>query len=391
MALTQVREGVDSAAHKLEASFTSPLHDERPAAWLGMALGIAFSVCFLTGLVSHLIQEPTSWFSWPARPAGLYRVSQGLHVVTGIASIPLLLAKLWVVYPHFWSWPAVRNLAHAVERISLLPLVGGSLFLLLTGTQNIALWYPWQFNFTAAHYWASWITVGALVVHILTKLPIIRDVLSGRSDRELGDSPKEEGRLTRRGLIAAAGGTSALLALATVGQTFRPFSALSVLGPRRPQTGPQGVPVNKTAGGAGVTETAMDPAWRLAVAGTVGQELSLSMDDLKAMPQHEARLPISCVEGWSGEGQWRGVRLKEVLAMAGANGKPDVTVGSLEEGGRYSSSELTGGQADDDDTLLALELNGEVLDLDHGYPIRLIAPNRPGVLQTKWLKSVEVR
>jgi DMSO/TMAO reductase YedYZ molybdopterin-dependent catalytic subunit len=41
-------------------------------------------------------------------------------------------------------------------------------------------------------------------------------------------------------------------------------------------------------------------------------------------------------------------------------------------------------------TLLALRLNGEELSPDHGYPVRLIAPNRPGVLQTKWVGQLEV-
>ena len=46
--------------------------------------------------------------------------------------------------------------------------------------------------------------------------------------------------------------------------------------------------------------------------------------------------------------------------------------------------------ADDPLTLLALQLNGEPLAIDHGYPGRLIAPNRPGVLQTKWVSRLEV-
>ena len=46
--------------------------------------------------------------------------------------------------------------------------------------------------------------------------------------------------------------------------------------------------------------------------------------------------------------------------------------------------------ARDAKTLIALKLNGETLDLDHGYPCRLIAPTRPGVLQTKWLTRIEV-
>jgi DMSO/TMAO reductase YedYZ molybdopterin-dependent catalytic subunit len=42
-------------------------------------------------------------------------------------------------------------------------------------------------------------------------------------------------------------------------------------------------------------------------------------------------------------------------------------------------------------TLIALRLNGEPLHPDHGYPARLIAPNRPGVLQTKWVGRLTVR
>ena len=41
-------------------------------------------------------------------------------------------------------------------------------------------------------------------------------------------------------------------------------------------------------------------------------------------------------------------------------------------------------------TLIALQLNGQPLDIDHGYPARLIAPTRPGVLQTKWLSRIEI-
>ena len=48
-------------------------------------------------------------------------------------------------------------------------------------------------------------------------------------------------------------------------------------------------------------------------------------------------------------------------------------------------------QLADPDTLLALEVAGEPLSLDHGFPLRLIGPNRPGVLQTKWVTQVVVR
>src|SRR3954470_13695389 len=97
-------------------ALADPRRGTRTAAVLGIALGACFTICFLTGLLSHLIQHPPSWFAWPARPAGLYRVTQGLHVATGIAAIPLLLAKLWAVYPRLFQTPAVRDVAHALER-----------------------------------------------------------------------------------------------------------------------------------------------------------------------------------------------------------------------------------------------------------------------------------
>ncbi len=55
----------------------------------------------------------------------------------------------------------------------------------------------------------------------------------------------------------------------------------------------------------------------------------------------------------------------------------------------HGISELPGEHTENGLTLLALELNGEILDADHGFPCRIIAPNRPGVLQTKWVTRLE--
>ncbi len=65
-------------------------------------------------------------------------------------------------------------------------------------------------------------------------------------------------------------------------------------------------------------------------------------------------------------------------------------VHSLQTRLAYRSSDLDAAQAHDVDTLLALEVDGEPLHLDHGYPVRLIGPNRPGVLQTKWVHRLVV-
>jgi DMSO/TMAO reductase YedYZ molybdopterin-dependent catalytic subunit len=366
-------------------AFNSSLRSTRLTSQLGVALAVAFTVCFLTGLTSHFIQHPPSWFWWPARPAGLYRVTQGLHVITGLASIPLLGAKLWSVYPRLFEWPPARTIAHAVERASIAVLVSAALFQLIGGLFNIARWYgALPFFFTAGHYWVAWLTIGALLVHIGVKLPVVRAALSGPAPVEPGPG------LTRRGLLGTVGVAAGLVTVATAGQTITPLAPVSVLAPRRPTSGPQRLPVNKTAAGAGVRDLALDPAYRLVVVGPKG-EIALAVDDLAALEQHTVVLPVTCVEGWSATGTWTGVRLRDLITLAG--GDPEsasAEVESLERAGRYRTSTVEPPHVRDRSTLIALRLNGAPLHLDHGYPVRLIAPNRPGVLQTKWIARITV-
>ena len=105
----------DSDQPLRQGAYRSALRDERLAAILGSSLGILFSVCFVTGLYSHLQQHPLSWLPIPARPAGLYRLSQGVHVVSGIASVPVLIAKLWLVWPRFVSFPVAKRASQVVR------------------------------------------------------------------------------------------------------------------------------------------------------------------------------------------------------------------------------------------------------------------------------------
>jgi DMSO/TMAO reductase YedYZ molybdopterin-dependent catalytic subunit len=367
-----------------DRALADPRRGDRTAALLGIALGSCFLVCFLTGLLSHLIQHPPSWFEWPARPAGLYRVTQGVHVATGIAAIPLLFAKLWTVYPRLFQTPVVRDVAHALERISIVPLVGGALFMLVTGVANIDLWYPWPFFFPAGHYWMAWVTIGALVVHIGAKITVTRQALARQP------SPRPVNHDRRRFLTFAAASAGALT-VATIGQTVAPLRRLALLAPRRPDRGTQGFPVNKSAAEAGTTAAATDASYRLVVEHEGTELARLTVADLRALPQREATLPISCVEGWSASRRWRGVAVRDLLAAAGVPEPSEVEVISLEAPGLYSQSVVNRDQAADGDTLLALDVEGEPLAPDHGAPLRLIGPNRPGVLQTKWVTRVVVR
>jgi len=379
--------------------YRSALRDERLAAILGASLGILFSICFLTGLYSHIQQNPLSWLPIPPRPAGLYRITQGIHVAAGIASVPVLIAKLWIVWPRFVSFPVAKRISGLVERVGLFPLVAGGIFMTFSGVANIAQWYPWQFSFTASHYWMAWVTMGSIVAHGGAKWATTRRALRRPSRRPAlpeadpvlettaeGDGPG----LTRRGLLATVAGTSGILTLTTIGQTVSPLRRLGLLAPRDPTVGPQGRPVNRGAANAGVVELAQSADYRLEVTGRVARPMSLTLDQLRALPSHDAVLPIACVEGWSFSAPWSGVRIRDLLAMAGAEADRTILIESLEPRGAYRTSTLNPDQAADRDTLLATSLDGEALVLDHGFPCRLIAPNRPGVLQTKWVNRVVV-
>jgi DMSO/TMAO reductase YedYZ molybdopterin-dependent catalytic subunit len=379
-------------------AFRSPLHSERRAARVGVWLGVAFTVCFLTGLTSHLIQHPPSWFVWPASPVWLYRVSQGLHVATGLAAIPLLLVKLWTVYPKLFEWPPAGSISRAVSRLSILVLVGASTMQLLTGLINIAEFYPWAFFFTVTHYWTGWIAIGAVAVHVGAKAPEIRRGLARRgspgasagasaeqaAERTTVGADAEHNAVPRRAFVLAAGLGVGAVTLSTVGQSFSPLGEVSLLAPRQPGVGPQGLPVRQTAQRARIPEIGSD--YRLVVDGPTRLELALA--DLAAFPQRTERLPITCVEGWSANATWTGVRLSDLLAEAGLGRDTQVTVESLQDGGLYRVSTVAPPHARSPLTLLATHLNGAPLHRDHGYPLRLIAPNRPGVMQTKWVTRV---
>ncbi|MDZ7885352.1 MAG: molybdopterin-dependent oxidoreductase [Mycobacterium sp.] len=352
---------------------------------VGIALGVAVAVCFATGLISHFIQHPQPWFGWPTRPVWLYRLTQGLHVASGIAAIPLVVVKLWSVWPKLFERPVIGGPVRMLERASILVLVAAILFELSTGLLNIAQWYAFEFYFPTAHYAMAYVAAGAVLVHLAVKLPVIRRALGEPLD-DLADGGQVGP--SRRTVLRGTWLAVAAATVVTVGQTVPVFRRVSVLAPRTGE-GPQGVPVNRSAAAAGVGRAASSPQYRLTVAnGARTREFSL--DDLRAMPQATFRLPIACVEGWSADAEWTGVVLSEIVATVGGSPDADVRMVSLEPPGPYSRTVLPARHARDAQTLIALQVNGETLNLDHGFPCRLIAPSRPGVLQTKWLSRIEV-
>lgn len=379
-----------------EADFSTRLRHRAVTARVGTWLGVCFLLAFATGLVSHYAQEPVQPVPFPTSPAWGYRVTQGLHVISGTAAVPLLLVKLWTVYPKLFArpprgWRAL--LLETGERASILVLVAAAVFQLVTGLQNITHWYPWGFSFRPVHYAVGWVVTGALLLHVAVKLPIIREAWAGPVPEEPASAaPTEDARagsrLDRRGLLRATWTAAAVAVLATAGTTVPWLRRVSVLGVRSGD-GPQGIPVNRSARAAGVTAGATAEGYRLEVVAGARRAV-LTRDDLAAMVQATHDLPIACVEGWSASGRWTGVPVRDLLALVGAAGR-DVRVVSLQQHGAFGETLLPANFADDERTLLALALDGQPLSLDHGHPVRLIAPDRPGVLQTKWVTRLEVQ
>ncbi|WP_224751286.1 hypothetical protein [Microbacterium helvum] len=169
----RLESSLERAATRIRGALDAPERTPRTAVVLGRIVGVGFAVCFLTGIYSHLQQHPIAWLPLPTRPIELYAWSQGLHVAVGTALLPLVLAKLWVVYPRLFAWPPVRSVADLLERGSVALLVSTALLQLVMGTLNTFQWYPWPFSFVRTHWALSWVVSGAIVVHLAVKLPII--------------------------------------------------------------------------------------------------------------------------------------------------------------------------------------------------------------------------
>ncbi|MER5936279.1 molybdopterin-dependent oxidoreductase [Streptomyces sp. NPDC001928] len=387
----------------------SPLRGPWLTSVLGVVLLVGITVLFVTGLVSYAAYNPNLspvndktpdkgilgfyLFSWPTDPHWLYRLNQGIHVTLGITLIPVLLAKLWSVLPKLFTLPPARSLAHALERISLLLLVGGALFEFVTGVLNVQLDYIFPGSFYTLHFYGAWVFIGAFVAHAALKMPMAwRNLRQLREEKnDLVPPSPAEPTVSRRGALWFVGGGSLLLFLTTVGQNFDVLRRTALLAPHggaEPGNGPNGFQINKTAAYAGIRDAdTSEEAWRLVVVGRDGRTVRLSRAELLAMPLHSAALPIACVEGWSTSDQWwRGVRLRDLAALVGYDGDPpDVLVESLQQRGAFRRAAMRANQVADSRSLLALSVNGEDLTPDHGYPARIIVPAAPGVLNTKWV------
>ena len=132
-------------------------------------------------------------------------------------------------------------------------------------------------------------------------------------------------------------------------------------------------------------------AWRLEVVGLVERSVSLTMEQIRALPQRSQITRHDCVEGWSAIGQWAGPPLSAILALAGLKDDAKYIVFRCADdfsGTPYYES------CDIDDalhpqTIIAHQLNGEALPVKNGAPLRLRIERQLGYKHAKYLTAIE--
>jgi DMSO/TMAO reductase YedYZ molybdopterin-dependent catalytic subunit len=128
--------------------------------------------------------------------------------------------------------------------------------------------------------------------------------------------------------------------------------------------------------------------WNLTVNGLVDKPFTLTFEELTALPSVTLTTDIHCVTKWSKfDTVWRGVKLKDLLDMAGI--QPDAThvMGHAEYG--YTAN-LPMEDALRDESMVVWEYEGEAIEPIHGGPVRLLVPNLYFWKSPKWLRGIEL-
>jgi DMSO/TMAO reductase YedYZ molybdopterin-dependent catalytic subunit len=405
----------------------SPLRGPWLTSVLGLVLLCGLPVVMLTGLLSNAAYDPrvggnveiqhrslgpldSYLFTWPAHPTWLYAVNQGIHISLALALIPVVVVKQWSVLPRLFAWPPFRNPAQTFERLSLIFLIAGIYFEIVTGLLFIEYWVPFHFDFTAAHYYGAWVFFGAFLLHSAIKLPHMRAALAtrhalaplrvdlahtrpeptdGAVDSLVSPAPAAP-TISRRALLGTVGAGSLLLGVQGVAQDIGgPVRELAYMLPRGSKlgTGPNDFPVNGTFASLGLNMDAIT-GWRLRIqSSTTGRKLELTRPQLLTMPQHTYWLALACREGWSTTQRWTGVRLRDLAAAVGVEHPAQLDMGALDGG----VASLAANQVAAEQSLVALTVNGAPLSLDHGYPARVIVPAEIAINCLNWVSHLSFR
>jgi DMSO/TMAO reductase YedYZ molybdopterin-dependent catalytic subunit len=134
--------------------------------------------------------------------------------------------------------------------------------------------------------------------------------------------------------------------------------------------------------------------WSLRIHGMVEQEVTLTWDELLALPLEESVTTLTCVSNevggdLIGNAAWLGYPLRELLARARPTADADMVLSRSIDG--FTASTPIEALTDDRNAILAVGMNGEPLPVEHGFPVRMVVPGLYGyVSATKWVTELEV-
>lgn len=224
--------------------------------------------------------------------------------------------------------------------------------------------------------------------------------------------------LARRTFLIQAGVAAGLGVLAAVGGRVAAASVQAVDAARRlftlptPAVAAAPVPQGAVLDVPGITplvtanedfyriDTALivpsiDPAnWSLRVTGLVDREVTLTFEELLAMPLEESFTTLACVSNYVGgaligNALWLGYPIRHLLAEAGPHADADMVLSSSADG--FTAGTPLSALTDDRNAILAVAMNGEPLPPEHGFPVRMVVPGLFGyVSATKWVTELRV-
>ncbi|TDE57641.1 oxidoreductase [Nonomuraea mesophila] len=134
--------------------------------------------------------------------------------------------------------------------------------------------------------------------------------------------------------------------------------------------------------------------WTLRIHGMVDRPVEITYADLLRMPLTEADVTLTCVSNevggpLAGNARWLGVRMADLLRRAGLQPGADMLLSTSADG--FTCGTPVDVVMDGRDALFAVAMNGEVLPVDHGFPVRQVVPGLYGyVSATKWVVDIKV-
>ncbi|GAA1481979.1 molybdopterin-dependent oxidoreductase [Gordonia sinesedis] len=261
------------------------------------------------------------------------------------------------------------------------------------------------------------VVAGIVGVWVLRLLIALLDDADAPSDTTVGPEPAQTPAVTRRFVLTAAGITAGAVAVGALGRRLLADSARTIadrvaLVLPRPASPAPPVPAGADIGVPGATSFVTDNAsfyridtalqvprlttadWRLRIHGLVDREVTVSWDELLAMPMTERFVTLTCVSNevggdLVGNARWLGVPMRDLLDRAGVRPGADMLLSTSSDG--WTCGTPVSAVTDGRDALLVVGMNGEPLPIEHGFPVRQVIPGLYGyVSATKWVVDWEL-